>query len=317
MVKPDAGAPPQPGAGPQAVKASERTGKASERTGRDQPGRPGSPGGTDAFGPTGPIAPEIVNPGGAGPLLLVCEHASNVIPARYANLGISADVADSHAAWDPGACSVARAVSRRLDAPLIAAAVSRLVYDCNRPPEAPGAMPEKSEVFEIPGNAGLSEDRKRARVAEVYEPFRQGLAGLIAATGAAGGHPKVLVTVHSFTPVYFGKARAVQIGILHDSDSLMADAMLAIAGDFTDLDVQRNQPYGPEHGVTHTLIEHGLRNGIPNVMIEIRNDLLTSEDQQQAMAAMLAAWIGAACERISLSAVPVPAIGVQTTGKGS
>ena len=247
-------------------------------------------------GAAGPIAPEVFNAGGASPLLLVCEHASNAIPARYGDLGLSAEELKSHVAWDPGADVVARALAASLDAVLVAARVSRLVYDCNRPPDAPGAMPEKSEVFEIPGNRNLTEAQKSERIENVYLPFKEGLGRVISASAQL----KVMVTIHSFTPVYFGGQRDLHIGILHDSDSRMADAMLETAEDFTSLDVRRNEPYGPADGVTHTLIEHGLRHGLLNVMIEIRNDLLAAEQDQKIVAELLASWLGAACEKVGV-----------------
>ena len=73
-------------------------------------------------------AVEIVNRDGAGPVLLLCEHASRHIPQRYGGLGLDADAARSHAAWDPGARDLALELSQALDAPLVAARVSRLVY---------------------------------------------------------------------------------------------------------------------------------------------------------------------------------------------
>ncbi len=263
-------------------------------------------------GEAGPIAPEVFNAGGASPVLLVCEHASNVIPERYGDLGLSAEDLKSHVAWDPGADIVARAVATQLDAALVAARVSRLVYDCNRPPDAPGAMPEKSEVFEIPGNKDLTEAQKSERVENIYLPFKDGLRSVI----SGGGHLKVMVTVHSFTPVYFGGQRDLHIGILHDSDSRLADAMLETAEDFTSLDVRRNEPYGPEDGVTHTLIEHGLHHGLLNVMIEIRNDLLAAEQDQKIVSDLLASWIAAACEKVG---VPLSGdlLGGALMGRGS
>lgn len=234
---------------------------------------------------------EVVNPGGAGAVVLVCEHASHFIPARFEGLGISADVARSHVAWDPGADAIARAMAYLLDAVLVRSTVSRLVYDCNRPPEAPDAMPEKSEVHEIPGNVGLSEIERASRTREYYLPFRT----LLKTTLQARQPSPVLVTIHTFTPTYFGKPRAVEIGILHDRDSRLADAILDIASGY---DIRRNEPYGPADGVTHTLREHGLQNGLLNVMIEIRNDLAQTPDQCDEMARTLAGWIGQAVARL-------------------
>ncbi len=99
----------------------------------------------------------VTNPAGRSDIVLVCEHASRSIPAELNGLGASQDTLQSHAAWDIGAAAVAEAMSAQLDAPLVASRISRLVYDCNRPPDAVDAMPEQSEIHAIPGNRHLSE----------------------------------------------------------------------------------------------------------------------------------------------------------------
>jgi predicted N-formylglutamate amidohydrolase len=95
--------------------------------------------------------------------------------------------------------------------------------------------------------------------------------------------------------------RDVEIGVLHDTDSRLADAMLDCAQAQTQNNVQRNEPYGPEHGVTHTLKEHAITQGHPNVMLEIRNDLIATPEQQKNMARMIAQWIAQACAQMTLS----------------
>ncbi|GIT91712.1 N-formylglutamate amidohydrolase [Jannaschia pagri] len=234
-------------------------------------------------------AVEVLNPGGRSSVVLVCEHASADIPASYGGLGLSAAARQSHVAWDPGALGVARAMSRALGAVLVAGRVSRLVYDCNRPPEAPDAMPARSEIHDIPGNQTLTEADRQARVAQVYRPFRDALAQTMASLSQP-----VLVTIHSFTPVYHGVARAVQIGVLHDTDRRLADALLDRAADHTAWMVERNAPYGPSDGVTHTLREHGLPNGHLNVMLEIRNDLIVTDAAQAEVGRTIARWLAAA-----------------------
>ncbi len=234
-------------------------------------------------------AAEAVNLSGACPLVLVCEHASAHIPQDYANLGIDQQTARSHAAWDPGADAIAREMSRLLDAALVRSTVSRLVYDCNRPPEARDAIPEKSEIYDIPGNVGLSEQARADRVKTIYRPFEE----LLEKTLASRNGTPALVTVHSFTPVYFGKPRQVEIGILHDTDTRLADALLKVAKGY---DIQRNAPYGPADGVTHTLKRHGVENGYLNVMLEIRNDLAKTPTQCEKLAGVLAGWIAQGLE---------------------
>lgn len=238
---------------------------------------------------------DVVNPQGAGRVVLVCEHASSFVPAAYCDLGLDRAALAAHIAWDPGALAVALELVRLLDAPLVASRVSRLLYDCNRPPEAPSAVPQESEIYRIPGNEGLSSEARGERAARFYFPFREALAETIE-THAARAGPPAIVTVHSFTPVYRGVARNVEVGILHDDDARLADAMLDAAAGATDIVVRRNEPYGPQDGVTHTLREHALPRGLANVMLEIRNDLVAGEEDARAMARRIAAWLNAALD---------------------
>ncbi|APZ50751.1 N-formylglutamate amidohydrolase [Salipiger abyssi] len=222
-------------------------------------------------------------------VVVVCEHASNHFPEVFGTLGLGEDARRAHIAWDPGALGVARAMAAELNADLVAGSVSRLIYDCNRPPEAPSAFPERSELYEIPGNRALSEADRAERAAAVYTPFRKALAALMQARGQG-----VLVTVHSFTPVYQGVPRDCEIGILHDRDSRLADALLSDWPGAAPWRATRNAPYGPEDGVTHTLVEHGIARDWPNVMLEIRNDLIASEAAQLQAGRFLARRIALA-----------------------
>jgi predicted N-formylglutamate amidohydrolase len=228
----------------------------------------------------------VERPHGASPVLVICEHASRLLPVHFGTLGLSEEALSSHIAWDPGALAVARGISGALDATLVYQRFSRLIYDCNRPPESPGAMPEKSEVYEIPGNATLSDADKQARTEALYIPFHDAIRALVRDRTAAG-QETIIVTVHSFTPVYHGTKRAVEVGILHDKDSRLADKMLAVANVAPQYKVERNEPYGPADGVTHTLVLHGQSNGLRNVMIEVRNDLIADQAGQGVMASYL------------------------------
>ncbi len=221
-------------------------------------------------------------PEGQSAVLLVCEHASRFIPEGLQQLGLDNRAAQSHIAWDPGALAVAEQLSAALDATLIAQKISRLVYDCNRPPESDQAVRATSEAYLVPGNTGLTAAQRQERTDYIYRPFQTALAGAVSTRPHT-----VLVTIHSFTPVYNGTPRAVEIGILHDSDTRLADAMLAAAARNPVFKVERNAPYGPEDGVTHTLAEHALPHGHLNVMIEVRNDLLKSVSGIRSVATWL------------------------------
>ncbi len=109
---------------------------------------------------------------------------------------------------------------------------------------------------------------------------------VIDAKQASGQHP-ILITIHSFTPVYNGERRAVEVGVLHDSDTRFADALLEELCPSALYDIQRNEPYGPEDGVTHTLVDQAQSRGLLNVMIEVRNDLIATQAGQEKIAELL------------------------------
>ena len=226
---------------------------------------------------------EVINPNGIAPIILVCEHASNLMPEAFTYPLADNSLSCAHIAWDPGAKLLAEELSRKMDAPLVCSKVSRLIYDCNRPPSSGSAIPKKSELFEIPGNHKISEIERRLRIDTIYKPFHARISGIIDEKRALGKQP-ALVTIHSFTPSYFKQIRKTELGILHDSDSRLADHMLIVASNYCELLVERNKPYGPEDGVTHTLIKHGIAHALPNVMLEIKNDLLSTAVEIQAMA---------------------------------
>ena len=240
----------------------------------------------------------LERPEAPGRVVLVCEHAANLFPARWGDLGLSAAQRAAHIAWDPGALGLARGLAARLEAPLLRAKLSRLIYDLNRPPQAEGAMPVRSEIHDIPGNAGLSAAARLARTEALYLPFHAQLRALIARRLALGLDP-VLITVHSFTPVYFGAPRAVEFGVIHDADPRLARAIAQIGAAESGLVTRLNEPYSAADGVAHTLALHATPMGLPHAMLEIRNDLIATPEAQAAMADRLAPVILAALERIA------------------
>ena len=226
----------------------------------------------------------VDNAEGQSRIVLVCEHASNSFAPEFGTLGLDDTARAAHIAWDPGALGLARHLSAHLDAVLVHAPVSRLIYDLNRPPHSPGAMAERSEIFDIPGNRGLTADQRADRVQAVYLPFHQTLHAVLAERLARGLAP-VLVTVHSFTPIYHGTPRAVEFGVIHDTDPTYARAVLAGVSGLT---AALNEPYSAADGVTHLLRLHATPYGLPHAMMEIRNDLIADPQAEAAMAARLA-----------------------------
>ena len=243
----------------------------------------------------GPVV-EITPAATAAEVLIVCEHASNHIPAALHGLGLSEDQRRSHIAWDPGAAGVAITLADQLNAPLVCGAVSRLVYDCNRPPDAADAIPVRSEIHDVPGNCGLTGEARKERELAVYHPFRDAVADIIQQHRTS---LKALITVHSFTPVYQGSARDVELGILHGKEDGLAQAMMETRPETWPYVTRLNEPYSAADGVAHTLDLHGVGNGLWNVMLEIRNDLISTPEARRIWGEALARWSRETLARIA------------------
>jgi len=242
----------------------------------------------------------------AGPagLVLICEHASNAlapeVPGLGGDLGLSAETRVSHAAYDIGALGLARALAPLLapvagGAVLVHAPLSRLVFDLNRAPDHPGAMPEKSEIHAVPGNRDLTPAERLARTEAVSLPFHETLSRQIARQVALGRRP-VLISIHSFTPVYFGQRREVEFGVIHDDDTALSLAVIQ-AAQGCGLETRLNEPYSAAGDVTHTIRLHAVPMRLANTMLEIRNDLIADAPAQAAMAARLAPVLTEALRR--------------------
>lgn len=244
-------------------------------------------------GAVDPVAVE--NRAGGGAFIVLCDHASNFVPAEYRGLGLDPAALQTHVAWDPGALGVARHLARALDAPLVLAAASRLVIDCNRPLDAPDLIAAISETTAIPGNAAVSDLERRRRIAAFHVPYHAAIEELIDQRLDAG-RTTALVAVHSFTPVYRGVARPWEVGVIFDRDRSLAEPLSA-ALRAEGLTVGVNEPYSPADRVYYTLTRHAEDRGLAAVMIEIRNDLIRDADNEAAWGNRLAAALRALSPR--------------------
>ena len=186
-------------------------------------------------------------------VLVSCEHASNRIPARYANLGLGRAALASHIAWDCGAAIMARLAARRLGCPCHLGRWSRLVVDLNRRPGHPKLIAPRSFGVDVPGNRDLSRHEHERRSRLYHASFREralaDIRRIIAARGAC-----MHLSVHSFTPVVAGEVRRADVGLLYDPSRAREKAFaqrLAPLLSGAGLHVRMNYPYrGTSDGFT-------------------------------------------------------------------
>ena len=179
----------------------------------------------------------------AGPpgFLLVCDHASRLIPHSLGSLGLDETQLASHVAWDIGAAGVAQRLSSALDATLLLQSYSRLVIDCNRPPGSASSIPTRSEYVRIAANEGLATADQAARVAEIFVPYHAAISTVLDQRRVAGIRT-VLVSIHSFTPVYLGQTRPWQIGLMYRDDRRLGRALLELLRQDNSLHPGRTSP---------------------------------------------------------------------------
>lgn len=227
---------------------------------------------------------ERIEPTAAGPLLFLCDHASNALPAAYGTLGLAPELFATHIAADIGAAEVARALAGAFGAGAILGVWSRLLIDLNRGEDDPTLVMQLSDGSLIPGNARIAAADIAWRTAQYHAPYHAAIADAIAALCAAGTVP-VLVSMHSFTPVWKGVRRPWEIGILWDRDGRLAKPLIdafARAG----FVVGDNEPYDGELE-NDCLYRHGTMLGLPHVLIEMRQDLIADAASARAFAARI------------------------------
>jgi predicted N-formylglutamate amidohydrolase len=251
-----------------------------------------SAGGTSLLLGSADVPPVLEhNAAGRSPFLLTCDHYGRLIPRSLGDLGLPERELTRHIAWDVGIAGVAEALSKHLDAHLIAQRYSRLVIDCNRPPGVPSSIPLISEATTISGNEGLTRDAIEARRHAIFDPYHRRISHVIDAR-LRDGVPSVLVSLHSFTPVYAGIARPWHIGTLYHRDTRLPPLLLALLRAEPDLVAGDNEPYAVSDDTDYTIPVHGEARGLMNSGIEIRQDLIADPSGQQQWADRLARILG-------------------------
>src|SRR5277367_12088 len=221
--------------------------------------------------------------------LIICDHASNVIPPDYETLGLPGEALERHIAYDIGAADVTRALAGILGAPAVLSTYSRLVIDPNRGLDDPTLVMRFSDGAIVPGNADADAREIARRSVRFWAPYREEIAATVDAM-LATGEPPAIVSIHSFTAVMRGAARPWKVGILWDRDARIPKPLieaLVAEPDLAAAEVGDNEPYdGALAG--DTIDATATSGGLANALIELRQDLIAEKADALAWAARLA-----------------------------
>jgi predicted N-formylglutamate amidohydrolase len=226
---------------------------------------------------------EVTGREGRSPFFIICDHAGRAVPRSLGDLGVAPAELERHVAWDIGAGAVARLLGAALDAFVITQRYSRLVIDCNRPLDAADSIVATSERTDVPGNRGLDAVAAATRARAIFHPYHDQIRRELDRRQAS-----ILVSMHSFTPVFLGVTRPWHAGILHLRDRRLATPLLRLLGAEPDLVIGDNEPYRASELSDFSIVEHGESRGFPYVEVEIRQDLIADAAGQAAWADRLA-----------------------------
>ena len=219
---------------------------------------------------------KVLNPKKTNNFIILCDHASYKIPKKYNKLGLSNCDLKKHIGWDIGALKVAKKISKNINNTLIYSGYSRLLIDCNRSLKSKGAFLTKSEDIKIPGNYNMSRKEKILRSKRYYFPYHNQIKKFINQSLKLGIVPS-LVAIHSFTPVYRGKLRKWHVGILQRSDKRLSSLFIQDIKKNKKIILGINEPYKLDLPGDFTIPFFSESYGLPNVLIEIRQDLLLKD----------------------------------------
>jgi predicted N-formylglutamate amidohydrolase len=242
-------------------------------------------------------------------LIILCDHASNALPAEYGTLGLPEDQLKRHIAYDIGVEPITRALSAALEAPAVLSRFSRLLIDPNRGRDDPTLIMRLSDGAVVPGNRRLDAAERAKRLRLYYDPYHAAISAAVDQCMATGV-PPVLLSIHSFTESWKEFTRPWHVGILWDSDPRLAQPLLDAFYAQADLIVGDNEPYSG-HLIGDCLWQHGTSRGLPNAIVEIRQDLIRD-------AAGQAAWtehLIRAMQKILGTYLPVAQPAAATKGK--
>ncbi len=218
------------------------------------------------------------NPEGQAPYLFVCEHASNYIPKEFNNLGLASELLNEHIAWDPGTADLTQYLADSFNSCSVLCEYSRLLIDCNRPIGDKSSILEVSEHHAIPGNKQLSDEHKQARAEAIFKPFHSEISSQVSRLKSLHSSFPI-IGIHSFTPSFLGQKRPYKFSILWKHETPFVDAVIKYLQSHPMAnEIGFNQPYSAKEISAYTTEYHADKNHLPNLIFEVRQDLLESRE---------------------------------------
>ena len=226
-------------------------------------------------------------------ILIIVDHASNFIPKENNKLGLPNFFLNQHIAFDIGIKELSLDLANRLKCKIIQGKYSRLLIDLNRDLDDPTVIPEIVDNKIIPGNIGLSKSEIRLRVKKIYNKYHNEIDRIV-----KNKKVKIILSLHSFNPIFKNKKRLLEFGILSNEDKNLSSIIIHQLR-LHKLKVGDNKPY-KGNLIGDSMYRHGLKNNIPHALIEVRNDLLSNASKIKRISRLLHKTISKSLEKLAL-----------------
>lgn len=231
--------------------------------------------------PHDPNAVEVILGGPRAELLLTCEHASNRLPERWRWPREDERLVDDHWAFDLGAADLTRELAAAARADAVLSRFTRLLADPNRPESSDTLFRTTADDAPVVLNQGVDAEDRHHRLSSFYRPYHSAVDSLVASSTAS-----ILFSVHTFTPVYEGERRELEVGVLFDDEESLAGQLIdGLRG--AGLSVAGNEPYSGREGLIYAVDMHAKAHGRRALEIEVRQDLATSPSFRAKLVALL------------------------------
>lgn len=218
--------------------------------------------------------PNVESISGAGAdLCLLAEHASERMPAGWSWPDPDRRLHGTHWSHDLGVAPLVRELAAALDAPATLADFTRLLVDPNRESSSPTLFREYADG-PVLLNAHLDEEERARRIEACYLPYHDAVDAMLAECPAP-----ICLSVHSFTPVYEGQARTLEVGVLFDTDDALGELALRCFQD-VGFRAEANEPYSGKLGMAFSVERHAARHGRRPVELEVRQDLAVLPEER-------------------------------------
>jgi len=181
-------------------------------------------------------------------------------------------------------------VSAKDAASAVGGAWSRLLIDLNRRVDDPTLIRRTAGGVDLPWNRDLTPAGIERRIQTWHTPYHVEVDRVILRRLVRGVRP-LLFAVHSFTPVYDGRPRPFDVGILYEHHRALAHRLgrsLSAAG----LRLRYNQPYSGMGGMMYAVDRHGSHYRLPCLELEVNQRLFGPRGAHVRLGRIVAAALG-------------------------